>query len=244
MPLTAALQARRAATQAAQAAPDGPAEKPPARRAVLEASAAALPIRSFEGALSRLRPSLGESGCRDLMVWLAERVAAAATADGMPVYVVTDDPEVARWARDADTAVVTVGRPGLSTAARAAVERLAEDGFKHAVIAHADLARARTLTPAVGPGLTIVPDAVGDGSNVVCVPVDAGFRFAYGPGSFARHVAEANRLGLAVTVVDDPDLAVDIDHPDDLRHLPTECRRALGLGERAASWSVPSPLRP
>ena len=244
MPLTAAPQARRAAIQAAQAAPDGPAEKSQARHAVLDTSAAVLPIRSFDGALSRLRPSLGESGCRDLMVWLAERVAAAATAGGIPVYVVSDDPDVARWARDADTAVVTVGRPGLSTAAHAAVERLAEDGFDHAVIAHADLARARTLAPAVGPGLTIVPDAVRDGSNVVCVPVDAGFRFAYGPGSFARHVAEANRLGLAVTVADDQDLAVDIDHPDDLRHLPAECRRALGLGKRATSWPAPSPMRP
>ena len=34
-----------------------------------------------------------------------------------------------------------------------------------------------------------------DGTNVACVPSGAGFRFSYGPGSFARHCDEAVRLG-------------------------------------------------
>ena len=97
------------------------------------------------------------------------------------------------------------------------------------MVAHADLALARTLRPAVGPGLTIVPDQRRDGSNVMCVPAAAGFQFAYGPGSFGRHVAEAHRLGLPVTVVDDPTLAADIDDLADLESLPAENRLALGL---------------
>jgi 2-phospho-L-lactate guanylyltransferase len=43
-----------------------------------------------------------------------------------------------------------------------------------------------------------------------------GFRFRYGPGSAAAHVDEAERLGLPSVVVDDPDLAWDVDLPDDL----------------------------
>jgi 2-phospho-L-lactate guanylyltransferase len=54
---------------------------------------------------------------------------------------------------------------------------------------------------------------------VLSVPVGVPFRFAYGPGSFRRHVAEAERLGLHVRVVRDPDLAFDVDVPDDLEQL-------------------------
>ena len=191
------------------------------------ATAVVVPIRSFDGALSRLAGILGESRCRDLMVLMANRVVAA--ADPMPVHVATDDAEVAAWATDLGAAVVAAGRPGLTIAVTAAVDRLAAAGVECAVVAHADLALARTLRPAVGPGLTIVGDRRRDGSNVVCVPTAAGFRFSYGPGSFGRHVAEAQRLGLEVNIVDDSSLSIDIDHPDDLRHLPEDLRSALGL---------------
>ena len=51
---------------------------------------------------------------------------------------------------------------------------------------------------------------------MVCVPANAGFRFAYGPGSFARHQDEATRLGLEQRVVREPDLAWDVDVPADI----------------------------
>ena len=196
-------------------------------------TAVVVPIRSFEGALSRLADALGRSGCRDLMRRMASRVVAA--ADGLPVHVATDDAEVAAWASNLGAAVVAVGRPGLTTAVSVTVDRLAAAGVERAVVAHADLALARSLRPAVGPGLVIVPDRRRDGSNVLCVPTDCGFRFAYGPGSFGRHLEEAGRLGLAVTVVEDDALAADIDHPEDLLALPAEDRLALGLDRLAVS---------
>ena len=197
------------------------------------ATAVIVPIRSFEGALSRLAGILGRPGCRDLMRVMAGRVVAA--ADGLPVYVVTDDPDVAAWAAGLGAAVVPAGRPGLTSAVTVAVDHLASAGIERAVVAHADLPLARSLRPAAGPGLTIVPDRQRDGSNVVCVPTSAGFRFSYGPDSFSRHVAEARRLGLAVTVVEDDALAADIDHPEDLLALPAGDRLALGLDGLAVS---------
>lgn len=191
------------------------------------ATAVIVPIRSFEGALSRLAGMLGERRCHDLMRLMASRVVAA--ADGLPVHVATDDVEVAAWASDLGAEVAPVGRPGLSTAVSVTVDRLAAAGVERAVVAHADLALAHSLRPAVGAGLVIVPDRRRDGSNVLCVPTDCGFRFAYGPGSFRRHVAEAERLGLAVTVVDDDALASDMDYPEDLLALPPSERLALGL---------------
>jgi len=58
---------------------------------------------------------------------------------------------------------------------------------------------------------------------VLAVPTGVAFRFAYGPGSFRRHVAEARRLGLGVRVVRDPDLAFDVDVPEDLAALGAGC---------------------
>ena len=197
------------------------------------ATAVVVPIRSFDGALSRLEAALGRAGCRELMRRMAGRVVEA--ADGMPVHVATDDAEVAAWASDLGAAVAPVGRPGLSTAVSMAVDRLAAAGVERAVVAHADLALARSLRPAVGPGLVIAPDRRRDGSNVLCVPTAAGFGFAYGPGSFGRHVAEAVRVGLDVTVVDDETLATDIDHPEDLLALAAADRLALGLDKLAVT---------
>jgi 2-phospho-L-lactate guanylyltransferase len=88
------------------------------------------------------------------------------------------------------------------------------------VVAHGDLPLARDLAALAQRGgpqvVTLVPDRHGDGTNVVVLPAGCGFRFAYGPGSFARHRAEAARLGLAVEVVHDPHLGWDVDHPADL----------------------------
>jgi 2-phospho-L-lactate guanylyltransferase (CobY/MobA/RfbA family) len=43
--------------------------------------------------------------------------------------------------------------------------------------------------------------------------------FAYGPGSFRRHVGAARAAGLAVRVVRDPGLGFDVDTVDDLHAL-------------------------
>jgi 2-phospho-L-lactate guanylyltransferase (CobY/MobA/RfbA family) len=51
---------------------------------------------------------------------------------------------------------------------------------------------------------------------VVSVPTSAGFTFAYGPASFARHVAEAERLDLPLRVERSQRLGWDVDLPDDL----------------------------
>jgi 2-phospho-L-lactate guanylyltransferase len=99
----------------------------------------------------------------------------------------------------------------------AGVLRLASLGAGEVLVAHADLPRAHGLAQLAGfDGVTLVPDRHDDGTNVVCVPTGAMFRFAYGPGSFARHQAEAERLGLSFRVVRHPDLAWDVDVPSDI----------------------------
>ena len=86
------------------------------------------------------------------------------------------------------------------------------------------ISRSRATSPAwpataSQPVVALVPCHRDDGTPVLSVPTAGEFRFAYGPDSFRRHAAEARRLGLAVRVVRDRDLAFDVDVPDDLVDL-------------------------
>jgi 2-phospho-L-lactate/phosphoenolpyruvate guanylyltransferase len=123
---------------------------------------------------------------------------------------------------------LTVDVPGLNPAVTAAASRAADLGFERVIIAHADLPAAVDLSAVDTPGVGIAPDRGRDGSNVMCVPTGVGFEFSYGPGSFARHCAEARRLGLELTIVEDDALAWDVDDPDD---LPDDWQTIAGAPE-------------
>ena len=173
-----------------------------------------IPIRSFDDSKSRLAGALDPSERCRLSEWMAARVVEA--AGSLPTRIVTDDSGVVEWAHSRQVGVMTVGRQGLNASVTAAVEHAARVGFERAIIAHADLPAATDLSVVDHAGVCIAPDRAHDGSNVMCVPTGAGFVFAYGPESFNRHRAEAERLGLALTIIDDEQLAWDVDDPADL----------------------------
>ena len=179
-----------------------------------------LPIRSFLLGKARLASTLDDDARAELGRQLADRVADAA-ADA-PTVVVTSAPEVQAWA--AARGYVVLQDPGsLDAAATRGTEHLRAAGLARVLIIHADLARARSFerlaTDGERPIVALVPCHRDDGTTVLSVPAAARFPFAYGPGSFRRHVAAARRLGLGVRVVRDPDLAFDVDLPDDLAAL-------------------------
>ncbi|MGH9283004.1 MAG: hypothetical protein ACRD0S_08705 [Acidimicrobiales bacterium] len=177
-----------------------------------------IPIRGFSGGKSRLG-TLGPG--RDwLVAEMASRVLAAARP--LPVAVVTSAREVRAWA--AASGVTVLDDPGsLDLAAVAGVAWVRSLGLPRAVIAHADLPRARSLEglarDAGRPVVAAVPCHRDDGTPVLSVPTEAAFRFAYGPGSFRRHAAETRRLRLGFRVVRDPALAHDVDDAEDLAGL-------------------------
>jgi 2-phospho-L-lactate/phosphoenolpyruvate guanylyltransferase len=180
-------------------------------------AAVLVPVKGFAVAKARLAPALGADDRRALARELADVVLAAAAP--LPVLVVCDDDEVAAWADEAGARVLRVEPRGLDAAVTEGVDALAAAGVARVVVAHADLPRAAGLAGLAGTAgdpVTLVPDRAEDGTNVAVVPSAAGFRFAYGPGSFRRHVAEAARLGLGPRVVRRADLAWDVDVPADL----------------------------
>lgn len=177
--------------------------------------AVVVPVKSFELAKGRLARRLDADHRGRLARQLAARVLEA--AGGLERWVACDSDEVARWAREQGAGVLRHPEPGLNPAVSHAVAELGRRGVGRVIVAHGDLPLARDITW-VGDfdGVTIVPDRRGDGTNVLAVPTGAGFTFAYGPQSAARHRAEAERLGLPLRVVPDEALGWDVDTPDDL----------------------------
>jgi 2-phospho-L-lactate/phosphoenolpyruvate guanylyltransferase len=185
----------------------------------LGSRAVLVPVKAFSDAKVRLAAALTPADRAVLARSMAERVIAAAR--GLPVAVVCDDREVATWARGLGALVIWEPGQGLNRAVDCGVRRLQSLGVEHVTVAHADLPLATDLRWVGGfVGVTLVPDRQEDGTNVIGLPTGTDFVFSYGPGSFARHVAEAGRSGLAWRVVRAPLLAWDVDSPDDLGVAP------------------------
>ena len=191
---------------------------PRTSRATLGHEVVLIPVKGFRHAKRRLGGSMTDEMRGNLVRSMAESVVAA--CDPLPVAVVCDDPEVAAWAEALGATVMWEPGQGLNGAVRAGVEQLAAAGVQWVIVAHGDLPRARDLG-ALAPfdGITLVPDRKDDGTNVLRLPVGCGFHFAYGPGSFRSHRAEATRLGLPVRILRIPALAYDVDWPADVIEL-------------------------
>jgi 2-phospho-L-lactate/phosphoenolpyruvate guanylyltransferase len=192
-----------------------------------------IPIRAFALGKARLADTLDAAARAALgQRWAARVVQAAAP---LTTLVVSSDAEVREWAAGLDVPgldvpgldVGVLDDPGtLDAAATAGRDRLLELGCARVIVAHADLPYARALErlgrDGSRPVVALVPCHRDDGTPVLSVPTAVDFRFAYGPGSFRRHAAEARRLGLGLRVVRDRDLAFDVDVPDDLVGLATD----------------------
>ncbi len=193
-----------------------------------------IPVKAFRDAKKRLSEMLSPAERAALARYTAGVVVAA--ADGVPVYVVCDDDQVASWADSCGASVLWRPGLGLNPAVTDGVSTLADKGYEHVIVAHSDLPLAARLPALVTPGvITMVPDRSDDGTNVLALPTSTDFEFAYGAGSFHRHLAVAARLGYAVQVIRDPALGRDLDVPTDL---------ADPLVQEALPWLRTNPANP
>jgi 2-phospho-L-lactate/phosphoenolpyruvate guanylyltransferase len=174
-----------------------------------------VPMKAFDQAKVRLAPALPPQERTALARRMAEHVLAAARP--LLTAVACDDQAVADWAVANGALVVWTPGRGLNGAVADGVVHLASLGAARVIVAHGDLPLASDLARVARfPGVTLVPDRHGDGTNVACVPSDSGFTFSYGPRSFERHRVEARRLDLPLHVARIPSLGWDVDLPADL----------------------------
>ncbi len=69
------------------------------------------------------------------------------------------------------------------------------------------------------PSVVIVPSRDGTGTNAILRRPPTLFSSHFGTGSLAKHIAEAERANASCTLLDLPNIALDIDEPEDLVEL-------------------------
>lgn len=179
-----------------------------------------VPVKAFHRAKLRLAPALSPERRQALARTMATQVVRSAA--GLPVAVVCDDTQVADWATSLGALVVWEPGRGLNRAVQEGVRRLRDLGVRHVTVAAGDLPLATDLRWVHEfDGITLVPDRRRDGTNVIGLPARTSFVFSYGPGSFARHLEQAQRSGCPVRVVHSSTLAWDVDLPEDLAGIGT-----------------------
>lgn len=177
-----------------------------------------IPIRSFYGSKSRLSPTFDELQRSRIMRFCAG-IVLGATKEA-PTVVITSDPEVQSFASERGKYVLADPNRGLNFAINKIYCHAGLCGVSHVTIAHGDLPLASDLTKFARPAtLTIVPDRHKAGTNLISLPTNCQFQFCFGHGSFHKHQTAADSSGLAISVVEDSNLMIDIDTTDDLKTL-------------------------
>lgn len=182
-------------------------------------------------AIIPVKPS-GEGKAR--LAGALEAEARSALVEAMIAHVlqtVASAPHVARTclvgpARDGlPQGIDVIADPGggLNAAVASGLVHARQGGATRLLVIAADLPRLcamdiELLALASEGCVAIAADRHGVGTNALSLPLPEaeGFVFAFGEDSFARHHAEAARLGLPVEVIHSPGLERDIDVPEDL----------------------------
>ncbi len=184
--------------------------------------AVVIPIKAFHQAKERLSDLLTPSERLVLAKMCAEQVLRAVA--GYKVFVVCDDEAVAQWATAHNAQIVWQTEAGLNNAVRAGVAAARVNKFELAMIVHSDLPLATSFSQlfsdcdldSLKTSITLVPDRHEDGTNVMILPTTSDFEFAYGRNSFITHQHLAKKCNLALRIIYDQHLSVDIDTAEDL----------------------------
>jgi 2-phospho-L-lactate guanylyltransferase len=216
--------------------------------------AAVIPVKPLTSALGRLGRILDAPERRALQAAMLEDVLGACREASAlaAVLVVSSDPEAGEIARALGATVLSDHRPpqGMNAAVEIGLGGAEALGADAALVLTADLPLARgadldTLRARLAgtTGVVLSPSLDGTGTNAMLLAPPRALRPELGIGSLARHLAQAERLGVGVEIVPRPGLALDVDTPEDLARLceregasrAHEVAARLGLGERVAA---------
>jgi len=190
---------------------------------------AIVPVKPFVEAKSRLSGVLSP----EERAVLAERffrrtlstLSGIAELEGVLV-VSRDATALAIAAENGAIPLWETGLPELNAALTEAAQTAIELDADGVLILPADLPLltaedvAHVLSLAQKSGtIVIAPDGAGEGTNGLLVAPPNLFPFAFGVGSFARHIRSAEAVGATLHVYRSPNLALDVDVPADLERL-------------------------
>jgi 2-phospho-L-lactate guanylyltransferase len=194
-----------------------------------------VPHRGLEAAKTRLAPSLSPDERMFLASQLLQRVLKVCREVTDDVVVISPSRALREIVEPSGARLVVQRGMGLNEGLEQARFDAVVEDIGTLVVLHGDLPNlrpddVRVLIDALpadgGPGVAIAPDRAGTGTNgLVLRPPDV-IRFRFGPGSFAKHVAEVQAAGVPLVAVNRAGLAFDLDTPEDLA-------RWLELGDAA-----------
>jgi len=191
------------------------------------------PIKSFKRPKSRLGDVLNLKQRRVLVKHMLNRVLVSQKKSKLfkKFLVVTEDKEVVKFVKEEGFDCLLQKRPGLNQGITEASLKAKRSGAKSILIIHADVPRSsssilksitkkhKKLINEFNEGITISPDALGEGTNcMLCTPPDV-LKFSYGPGSCLAHMEKAHRKGIQVRLYRSKRLEFDIDRDSDLTKL-------------------------
>jgi len=204
---------------------------------------AVLPVKSFGMAKQRLGEAVGGVERRELAEAMAgdvlEALGAVRGLEGV-IVVSAETLPVGTAGIEGTTAVEVVHDPveaGQSAAAARGVRTAVARRAQRVLLVPGDCPaldadEVSGLLDAAGPGVVIVPDRHGSGTNALLIDPPTAIDPAFGPGSFARHAALAHAAGARVRVAHAPSLELDVDTPGDLEALRSALAARPGGAER------------
>ena len=180
---------------------------------------AAVPVRQAISPKARLATVLSPRTRRLLSLEMAARVVGAIEEAGARPLVLAADQVVMDWACERGWEGIEDRAPSLNAAAAGAVAEATRRKVGWMIV-HADLplltaADLRDSLAAVGSGNWVLAPSSDGGTSLIGGSGDPHFDFAYGEGSFHRHLARLRQR--SVKVVSRPGLALDLDRPSDLQ---------------------------
>jgi FO synthase len=201
---------------------------------------ALVPVKRLSLAKKRLGAALGPAyRCGLVLAMLDDVLRTLAQVPGIErTIVITQDDDVAAAAASHGAAVAKEpDGADLNASLAFGLDAARSAGAKRALVVPGDVPLATpteieaVLRAAKRDGGAIAPDASGEGTNALLLPLPQPFRPSFGRGSFEAHRRLAKEAGVALAVVVREGLSHDIDLPADLTLLDAPPRYAhLGIG--------------
>jgi 2-phospho-L-lactate guanylyltransferase len=195
--------------------------------------AAVIPVKPFSEGKSRLASVLADDQRRTLIRNMFCHVleTTLATPGIVDTIVISRDEEALGLAEEAGAhAILEAENSNLNAAldvARKASVVLSASGL---LVVPADLAKldptdlsavliSTEIQASARSFVCIAPDEIQRGTNALYIQPPDSFKFSFGTNSFEKHRNIAIEAGCDLHIIERPNLAFDVDEPDDLNNL-------------------------
>jgi len=206
-----------------------------------------LPVKSLDQAKSRLGPVLSPLERAALTLAMLEDVLdATSVLPGWETWVISPDESVLEVAARRGAAPLREETPPLLPAIHQAEAEATGRGLDALAVLLPDtpLVTPAALTRAIhtlGP-VVLAPSANETGTNLLLRRPPDAVEARFGPDSYRKHLQAAAEADVPIAVVEQPELAFDVDEPDDILGVLTS-RRAGRTREVLRDLDVQRRLR-